>query len=74
MCTHNPPCPPAHAPDHVFARVVARQDDIGWSLLCNKVIVFDDSGEVLPDGTVVEPERRRILATGAARLRPTAFA
>ena len=58
MCTHNPPCPPAQAPDHAFARVIARQDDIGWSLLCNKVIVFDDTGEVLPDGTVVEPERR----------------
>ncbi|MFE0541055.1 DUF5999 family protein [Streptomyces sp. NPDC058891] len=29
----------------------------GWTLLCNGVIVFDDSGELLPDGSVVAPRR-----------------
>jgi hypothetical protein len=36
---------------------MVRQDDLGWSLLCNRVIVFDDTGEILPDGTVVAPDR-----------------
>ena len=73
MCTHNPACPTALAPDHAFARIIARQDDLGWSLLCNKVIVFDDTGEILPDGKVVAPKRslpsaqgRRTLAMSAA--------
>ena len=57
MCTHQPPCPAAHAPDHAFARVIAHQVDLGWSLLCNGVIVFDDSGEILPNGSVVGPNR-----------------
>jgi len=29
----------------------------GWSLLCNGVIVFDDTGEILPDGTMIAPHR-----------------
>jgi len=37
--------------------VIARQDDLGWVLLCNKVIVFDDTGEILPSGTSVRPNR-----------------
>jgi len=45
------------APDHASARVIARQEDIGWSLLCNTVIVFDDTGEILPNGTTVRPNR-----------------
>ena len=57
MCTHQPPCPSAQATDHAFARIVARQDSLGWSLLCNKVIVFDDAGEILPSGTVIGPDR-----------------
>ena len=27
----------------------------GWSLLCNGVVVFEDSGALLPDGTIIEP-------------------
>jgi hypothetical protein len=57
MCTHHPRCPAAHAPDHASARVIARQEDLGWSLLCNKVIVFEDTGEILPGGAVVQPNR-----------------
>ncbi|MBB4763382.1 hypothetical protein BJ971_003938 [Actinoplanes digitatis] len=29
----------------------------GWSLLCNGVIVFEDTGELLPDGSTIEPHR-----------------
>ena len=51
MCPHHPPCPPAEAPDHDAARVVAGHPEQGWSLLCNGVVVFEDYGELLPDGT-----------------------
>ena len=29
----------------------------GWSLLCNGVVLFEDTGEILPDGTSVAPHR-----------------
>ncbi|ELS57306.1 hypothetical protein STVIR_1747 [Streptomyces viridochromogenes Tue57] len=37
--------------------MVAAHPEQGWSLLCNGAIVFDDSGELLPDGSVVAPHR-----------------
>ena len=30
---------------------------VSWSLLCNGVIVFDDLGEILPDGRIVPTHR-----------------
>jgi hypothetical protein len=42
--------------DHLAARIVADQPGQGWSLLCNRVIVFDDGGELLPDGRAVTPD------------------
>ncbi len=50
MCSHQPPCPLADRHDRDAARVVASHPEQGWSLLCNGVIVFDDLGEILPDG------------------------
>ena len=35
------------------ARVVSSQPGQGWSLLCNGVILFEDGGELLPDGRAV---------------------
>jgi hypothetical protein len=55
MCSHQPPCPSAGAPDHALARVVAPHPEQGWSLLCNRVVLFDDAGQLLPDGTAVAP-------------------
>lgn len=55
MCPHWPPCPPADRPDRDAAHTVAFHPEQGWSLLCNEVIVFDDTGEILPDGRVVPP-------------------
>lgn len=49
-CPHQPPCPPANAVDHDAARLVAYHPEQGWGLLCNGVVVFDDTGELLPDG------------------------
>jgi hypothetical protein len=53
MCQHQPQCPAANAPDHDAARVVAAHPEQGWSLLCNGVVLFEDYGELLPDGRMV---------------------
>ncbi|WP_041843043.1 DUF5999 family protein [Actinoplanes friuliensis] len=55
MCVHVPPCPGAAQTDHDAARVVATHPEQGWSLLCNGVVTFDDTGELLPDGRAVAP-------------------
>ena len=55
MCTHQPQCPRADEPDHALARVIAAHPEQGWSLLCNHVVLFDDEGQLLPDGTAVAP-------------------
>ncbi|MFF9901257.1 DUF5999 family protein [Streptomyces longispororuber] len=57
MCQHQPPCPPAEAPDREAAALTAHHPEQGWSLLCNGTIVFDDTGELLPNGTVHAPHR-----------------
>ncbi|MFF3488742.1 DUF5999 family protein [Streptomyces sp. NPDC002701] len=58
MCTHTPKkCPGADSPDHEAAQVVAGHPEQGWSLLCNGVLLFEDTGELLPDGRVIDPHR-----------------
>ena len=57
MCQHQPRCPQWAAPDRLAARIVADHPRQGWSLLCNGVIVFDDGGELLPDGRAHAPDR-----------------
>jgi hypothetical protein len=57
MCHHSPACPTATDAARDAARVVAAQPAQGWSLLCNGVVLFEDTGEILPDGTVVAPHR-----------------
>jgi hypothetical protein len=57
MCSHQPKCPPAGAVDHDAAHLVVAYPAQGWSLLCNGVVVFDDTGEILPDGRTVAPHR-----------------
>jgi hypothetical protein len=57
MCQHQPSCPSAHTPEHAVARVVAAHPEQGWSLLCNGVVLFEDTGELLPDGQAVAPHR-----------------
>jgi hypothetical protein len=56
-CRHLPSCPPPQARDRLAARVIARHPEQGWSLLCNGVVVFEDTGALLPDGSVIEPDR-----------------
>jgi hypothetical protein len=57
MCTHPIPCPSAAASDRETARSLASFPEQGWTLLCNGVITFEDTGEILPDGTLIEPHR-----------------
>jgi hypothetical protein len=57
MCQHQTPCPDASAVDRDAARILASHPEQGWSLLCNGVIIFEDTGELLPDGQAVAPHR-----------------
>lgn len=66
MCAHTPPCPTAEAPDREAARPIAHHPEQGWSLLCNQVLLFEDTGELLPNGTIIAPHRPMIPAGGAA--------
>ncbi len=56
-CPHRPPCPQGNAPDREAAHVVAARPEQGWSLLCNGVVVFEDTGDLLPDGRIIAPHR-----------------
>ena len=57
MCPRQPPRPPADRPGRDAARTNACHAGQGWSLLCNGVIVFDDTGQLLPDGRAIPPHR-----------------
>lgn len=62
MCKHQPVCPTAGSLDREAAHVVRSHPDQGWSLLCNGVILFEDTGLLLPDGSVVAPHRGGLVA------------
>lgn len=55
-CQHTPACPAAEAVDHDAARVVRHDYTAGYSTLCNGVICFDDTGELVGT-TPIEPHR-----------------
>ncbi|CAL9384210.1 hypothetical protein SUDANB108_01123 [Streptomyces sp. enrichment culture] len=57
MCQHQTPCPSAESADRESARLVAHHPEQGWSLLCNGVLLFEDTGELLPDGRIIAPHR-----------------
>lgn len=57
VCEHVPPCPSAEASDREAARSLVRRFEQGWTRLCNGVLAFDDTGELLPDGSVIRPHR-----------------
>jgi Family of unknown function (DUF5999) len=67
MCQHQPSCPTADATDREAARVMASHPEQGWSLLCNGVVVFEDTGALLPDGRSIPPRQSAHL-TVLARL------
>ena len=53
MCHHASPCPDSTSDDRDLAAVVRSHPEQGWNLLCNGVVLFDDDGELLPDGRAV---------------------
>ncbi|CUW33324.1 DUF5999 family protein [Streptomyces reticuli] len=62
LCPHTPTCPSADSPDREAAHTVAAHPEQGWSLLCNGVLLFEDTGELLPDGKVIAPHRPLVVA------------
>ncbi|MCT9084419.1 DUF5999 family protein [Streptomyces fulvoviolaceus] len=66
MCQHQPPCPTADSADRESARLLAAHPEQGWSLLCNGVLLFEDTGELLPDGQIIAPHRPLVQVMTAA--------
>jgi hypothetical protein len=61
------------------ARVTVGHPEQGWSLLCNGVVLFDDAGALLPDGSevtgpVASIPRQLPWAASAPRARALAVA
>jgi hypothetical protein len=67
ICDHSPVCPSADAFDRDAAHVVSAHPEQGWSLLCNGVVVFDDFGEILPDGHCTGSRHRELTAASPHR-------
>ncbi|GAA1826790.1 DUF5999 family protein [Actinomadura chokoriensis] len=57
ICKHEPHCPASDDLDREAARIIANHPEQGWSLLCNGIVVFEDTGELLPDGRAIAPHR-----------------
>ena len=67
ICRHTPACPAADAQDRDAAHVVSAHPEQGWSLLCNGVVVFEDFGEILPDGHCTGSRRRELAMASPHR-------
>lgn len=72
MCPHSPPCPRASDLDHEAARTLISHPEQGWSLLCNGIVVFDDTGELLPGGDSIAPHRPTDMILRTASASPAA--
>jgi hypothetical protein len=66
-CRHTPPCPPSDASDRDAAHVVSAHPEQGWSLLCNGIVLFEDFGELLPDGQSCGARRHELLMASPHR-------
>lgn len=66
MCPHLPPCPTADSPDREAAHPVAGFPAQGWSLLCGGTLLFDDTGLLLPNGKIIDPQRSAAAMRGVA--------
>jgi hypothetical protein len=67
-CRHEPHCPDAIGLDRDAAHVIAFHPEQGWSLLCNGVVLFEDSGEILPDGHCIHARRAELTAAALHRV------
>jgi Family of unknown function (DUF5999) len=68
-CPHSPPCPCASAPDREAAHTIVSHPEQGWSLLCNGIVIFEDTGVLLPDGASIAPHRRTSPSTTPVTIR-----
>jgi Family of unknown function (DUF5999) len=66
VCPHQPSCPTATDLDREAARTVVAHPEQGWSLLCNGIVLFEDTGELLPDGEIIAPHRPTDIPTTSA--------
>ncbi len=67
-CRHNPPCPSIDATDRDAAHVLVSHPEQGWSLLCNGIVLFEDFGELLPDGQSCGARRHELLMASPHRV------
>ncbi|HJQ00490.1 MAG TPA: DUF5999 family protein [Jatrophihabitans sp.] len=67
-CVHVPPCPSADGPDRDAAHVLVCHPEQGWSLLCNGIVLFEDTGEILPDGHCIQARRADLTASALHRV------
>jgi hypothetical protein len=65
-CRHDPPCPAATPPGRLAAVIIAAHPEQGWHLLCNGIVVFDDSGYLLALRSSPEHHRTGNSASRAA--------
>ncbi len=65
-CAHSPRCPSFGAAGHEAARVVASHPEQGWNLLCNGVVIFEDTGAILPDRTTIAPHRPAVYPAASS--------
>jgi hypothetical protein len=66
MCPHTPQCPEPSGPDREAAKTIISHPEQGWSLLCNGIVMFEDTGELLPGGATIAPHRPTDLVPGFA--------
>jgi Family of unknown function (DUF5999) len=70
---HQPPCRPGGRPDREAGRVVGcARSEQGWSLLCNGVVVREDTGNLLPGGRIIAAHRIGYCKTFATARPPHA--
>ena len=53
MCTASPSVSAVRRARPRRRPVVASHPEQGWSLLCNGIVLFEDCGEILPDGRCI---------------------
>ena len=68
MCPHTPRCPDPRGPAREAARTVVSHPEQGWSLLCNGIVIFEDTGELLPGGASIAPHRPTDLTACATTI------
>src|SRR3954451_21754926 len=72
MCQHLPTCPTSTAPDREAAKVVSSHPEQGWRLQCNGVILFEDTGYILPVCSSIGPHGGCTGLVPAQRMEPVA--